>query len=104
MNSSDVETMREELSIIDRLVSGHAVVKKASDWKGGATLRFDNGAACCTCTYNYSMPDERRVALARRIAAALNATRGFTTEQLEACRAISFKGCQAMAIGPETKE
>lgn len=51
-----------------------------------STVRFDDGTACCTCTYNYSMSDADKTQLARRIAAALNLTRYLTVEQIESIR------------------
>lgn len=48
-----------------------------------STVRFVDGSPCCTTTYNYRMSDEDKNRLARRIAAALNLTRGMTVEQLE---------------------
>lgn len=69
---------------VDRLCLNNRVQPKDRDRRGAsATLRFTNGEACCTSTYNYRMHTEERAALARRIAAALNATRHLTTEQLE---------------------
>lgn len=50
----------------------------------GRTVRFDDGQPCCTCTYNYSMTDGEKQALARRIAAAINLTRHLKLEELEA--------------------
>jgi len=62
-----------------------APVKMTAVYGGhrGRTVRFDDGQACCTCTYNYSMTDEEKQALARRITAALNATRHIQLDDLE---------------------
>lgn len=52
---------------------------------GNRAIRFadiDGGVA--TTTYNYSMTDEERAAMARRITAALNLTTNLTIKQIEA--------------------
>ena len=48
------------------------------------TVRFDNGEPCCTCTYNYKMTEPEKASLARRIAAALNATRHMSLDEMKA--------------------
>jgi hypothetical protein len=51
---------------------------------GSSTVRFadvDGGVA--TTTYSYSLSDDEREAMARRIVAALNLTRHLTIEQIE---------------------
>lgn len=67
---------------LDRRV-GH--VPRAAVFGGykRSTVRFVDDTACCTCTYNYGMDDEKKTLLARRIAAALNLTRHLTVEQIE---------------------
>lgn len=48
-----------------------------------STVRFTDGDPCCTSTYNHRMDDEEKELMARRIAAALNATRHMTLGELE---------------------
>jgi len=50
----------------------------------GATVRFNSGGGCCTTTYSYGLSREARHQLAKRVAAALNATRHLSLEELEA--------------------
>ena len=50
---------------------------------GGRTVRFEDGGSCCTCTYAFNLESEERHQLARRIAAALNATRNVNIDDLE---------------------
>lgn len=51
---------------------------------GSRTIRFaDTDGGVATTTYSYSMSDEERAQMARRIAAALNLTTNLTVEQME---------------------
>lgn len=50
------------------------------------SVRFADGRkeGVATCAYNHGMTAEEKVAMARRITAALNATAHLTVEQIEA--------------------
>ncbi|TNC80270.1 MAG: hypothetical protein C9356_15190 [Oleiphilus sp.] len=72
------------MSDFDKHISGLTVITKSDDWKGGSTLRFSNGTACCTCTYNFSMTKAEQHQLARRIRASLNAFKNVPVEEIEA--------------------
>lgn len=56
------------------------------------TIRFaDTDGGVATTTYSFSMSDQEREAMARRITAALNLTRNLTVEQMESAAAIISK-------------
>jgi hypothetical protein len=58
---------------------------------GSRTIRFaDTDGGVATTTYNFSMSDDEREAMARRITAALNLTRNLTVEQMESAAAINL--------------
>lgn len=51
---------------------------------GDRSIRFaDEDGGVATTAYSYKLSDEERAEMARRITAALNATRHLTTEQIE---------------------
>jgi hypothetical protein len=51
---------------------------------GSRSIRFaDADGGVATTTYSYSMSDEERAEMARRITAALNLTTNLTVEQME---------------------
>ncbi len=51
---------------------------------GNRAIRFaDQNGGVATTTYSYSMSEEERAAMARRITAALNLTTHLTVEQME---------------------
>lgn len=51
---------------------------------GGRSIRFaDKDGGVATTTYNYSMSDEEKTEMARRITAALNLTARLRTEDIE---------------------
>lgn len=63
---------------------------KQTGW-GGFTIQFADktkNPGCATVTYNKYMTQDEKHELARRITAALNATRYMTTEQIEAFQEV----------------
>lgn len=59
---------------------------------GSRTIRFaDSDGGVATTTYSFSMSDEERAAMARRISAALNLTRHLTIEQMELAAPIVLR-------------
>jgi len=57
---------------------------------GERAIRFaDADSGVATTAYSYSMTDDERAAMARRITAALNLTTNLTVEQMEAIGPLS---------------
>lgn len=52
------------------------------DENSSRVVRFVDGGACCTTTYNYKMTIYERAYLASRIALALNATRFMSDDEI----------------------
>lgn len=61
---------------IDDLTNQRAVHAKY------ATVRFEDGSACCTTTYCHKLSNIQKNQLAERVALALNAVRDLSLEQL----------------------
>lgn len=57
--------------------------KQAGGFADRAVRFSDKDGGVCTTTYNYSMTDEEKWQMARRITAALNYTSNLTTDQME---------------------
>jgi len=56
----------------------------------GMSIRFaDKDGGVATTTYSFSMTDEEKHQMARRITAALNLTKNLTVEQMEGAAAIN---------------
>ena len=57
--------------------------QQKSGYKGWAIRFADVDGGVATTAYSYSMTDDERFEMARRITAALNLTRNLTVEQME---------------------
>lgn len=68
--------------------AAHNTPRAMVSGRNGYSVRFEDGTACCTCTY--APADVDKTEIAKRIAAALNLTRNIPTELLEKTEALVF--------------
>lgn len=82
-NTTDSQERRADpQGLLNALVSG-PLPPVSTAGRNLASVRFDYGVGCCTCTYNVLWPHDYKAMLARRIAAALNYTSSMSIREME---------------------